>query len=62
VLSVAHGVIRISYAGRTQLSYGDRSSGHYFKAGAYIQSNPSTGDRPSAYGQVVIYRLAFSHH
>ena len=61
-ISVAHGVITVGYAGRTHLTFTNSSSGNYFKAGAYIQSNPSKGDTPSAYGQVVMYQLSFSHH
>jgi len=35
--------------------------GWYFKAGCYPQSNPDRGDRPSAYGEVVIYALTVQH-
>jgi hypothetical protein len=35
--------------------------GWYFKAGCYPQSNPEHGDRPSAYGEVVIYALTVQH-
>lgn len=37
------------------------SSGLYFKAGCYTQSNTSRGDKADAYGQVVIYSLAVTH-
>ncbi|MCG8421674.1 MAG: polysaccharide lyase family 7 protein [Proteobacteria bacterium] len=37
------------------------TSGCYFKAGCYTQSNPSRGDAPSAYGEVEIYDLWVSH-
>ena len=33
----------------------------YFKAGCYLQSNTSTGDLPTAYGQVEITSMALSH-
>jgi poly(beta-D-mannuronate) lyase len=33
----------------------------YFKAGCYLQSNTSTGDLPTAYGQVEITSLTVSH-
>jgi poly(beta-D-mannuronate) lyase len=35
--------------------------GWYFKAGCYPQSNPDRGDRPNAYGEVVIYALTVQH-
>ncbi|HUS20598.1 MAG TPA: polysaccharide lyase family 7 protein [Aeromicrobium sp.] len=35
--------------------------GWYFKSGCYPQSNPDRGDRPSAYGEVVIYALTVQH-
>jgi hypothetical protein len=34
----------------------------YFKAGCYLQSNTSTGDLPTAYGQVEITHLSVSHN
>src|SRR5262249_39075174 len=33
----------------------------YFKAGVYTQSNTSTGDKPTAYGEVIITSLAVMH-
>jgi hypothetical protein len=33
----------------------------YFKAGCYLQSNTSTGDLPTAFGQVEIASLVVSH-
>ena len=33
----------------------------FFKAGCYTQSNPSKGDAPEAYGEVVIYDLRVTH-
>jgi poly(beta-D-mannuronate) lyase len=46
-----HRVVRVDRAG----------SGWYFKAGCYPQSNPERGDRPSAYGEVVVYALTVRH-
>jgi len=37
------------------------ASGCYFKAGVYTQSNPSKGDEPTAYGEVIIYDLSVTH-
>jgi poly(beta-D-mannuronate) lyase len=37
------------------------ASGCYFKAGAYTQSNPSKGDEPTAYGEVIVYDLSVTH-
>jgi poly(beta-D-mannuronate) lyase len=38
-----------------------QAAGCYFKAGCYVQSNTSTGDLPTAFGQVEISRLEISH-
>ncbi|MEZ4288906.1 MAG: polysaccharide lyase family 7 protein [Polyangiales bacterium] len=38
------------------------TSGCYFKAGVYTQSNTSKGDAASAYGEAVLYRLGISHN
>jgi hypothetical protein len=54
---------------RVQLRYNDTQkvdlpltgTGWYFKAGAYVQSNTSTGDQPPAHAQVVIYALTATH-
>lgn len=44
-------VVRVPEVGR----------GWYFKAGCYVQSNPDRGDRPTAFGEVVIYALTVRH-
>jgi hypothetical protein len=36
-------------------------SSWYFKAGAYVQSNPERGDSPGAAGEVVVYSLSVEH-
>jgi len=46
-----HRTVRVAAVGR----------GWYFKAGCYPQSNPDRGDRPTAYGEVVIYALTVRH-
>ena len=44
------------------LQFGNlKGSGWYFKAGCYTQSNPTTGDDPTDYGQVIIYDLSVAH-
>ena len=55
------GHIRISYNGVPKVDYPISSSGDYFKAGCYTQSNTSKGDAPTAYAEVVIYRLEVAH-
>ena len=37
------------------------TGGCFFKAGDYTQSNTSSGDSASAYGQVVIYDIQLQH-
>lgn len=54
----ANGRVQVSYNGALKASLPLSGSGWYWKAGAYVQSNPSKGDAPTAVGQVVVYRLA----
>lgn len=66
-LRAAGGRVRVTYApvaaGRAPVSVevGARCSSCYFKAGAYLQSNPSTGDEADAEGAVTLYRLQVTH-
>ena len=60
-LIAAHGTVKLTYNGETELVFEVSASGMYFKAGAYTQSNPSKGDEPPAIGQVVIYALHVTH-
>ena len=55
------GSIKIFYNGVEKHDYVIDTSGCYFKAGAYTQSNTSKGDEPDAYGEVVIYDLQVTH-
>jgi len=61
-LTAADGRILVYYNGMLKVNFAQVCSGCYFKAGAYLQSNVSYGDRPDAYGEVVIYSLDVSHH
>ena len=49
------------YNGRYIYTHRVSTSGCYFKAGCYTQSNTSQGDSSSAYGEVVIYSLSIRH-
>jgi hypothetical protein len=53
--------VNVYYNGVRDMHQDLPSTGDYFKAGCYTQSNTSHGDAPSAYGQVNIYALAVSH-
>ena len=53
--------ITVSYNGAPVVTVNKVSEGLYFKAGCYTQSNPSKGDSPEAYGEVVIYGLTVRH-
>jgi alginate lyase len=53
--------IECYYNGRYVYTYAVAAACCYFKAGCYTQSNTSTGDLPSAYGEVVIYGLSVTH-
>lgn len=62
-LRAAEGVIDVYYEdlGTPAVSVERDTSGCYFKAGVYTQSNPDKGDEPSAYGEVVISELTVTH-
>jgi poly(beta-D-mannuronate) lyase len=53
--------IRVFYSATPKADITTSGSGWYFKAGSYIQSNPSRGDTPDALGQVVLYSLTVQH-
>jgi hypothetical protein len=55
------GQIYVHYNGAHKVSYARAGGDFYFKAGCYTQSNPSRGDAPGAYGEVIIYSLHVSH-
>jgi hypothetical protein len=59
---VAHdGGVECHYNGRYIYTYSVSTSGCYFKAGCYTQSNTNRGDAPTAYGEVVIHGLSITH-
>jgi hypothetical protein len=53
--------IRIRYNQASVVDVRKAGRGWYFKAGCYVQSNPERGDRPTAFGEVVIYALTLRH-
>jgi hypothetical protein len=55
------GHVDVFYNGAHKVQVPLRASGCYFKAGCYVQSSTSTGDLPTAYGQVEISRLTLVH-
>ncbi len=57
----SNGGIAIYYNGTYMFTYSVSESGLYFKTGDYTQSNTSTGDSATAYGQVVVYGVTVSH-
>jgi hypothetical protein len=57
----AGGYVDVYYNGVQKVHQPMDESGCYFKAGCYVQSNTSTGDLPTAYGQVEVSRLMVSH-
>jgi len=56
-----NGGVECYYNGNYVYTYPVSTSGCYFKAGCYTQSNTSKGDLPTAYGEVVIYNLRITH-
>jgi poly(beta-D-mannuronate) lyase len=55
------GHIEVYYNGELKADIAKKFSGGYFKAGCYTQSNESRGDKPDAYGAVLIYDVAIKH-
>lgn len=68
-ISASAAGIRVTYNGRPQaggaparvVTLPQTGKGWYFKVGCYTQSNPSTGDDPAAYGEVIVYSLTVLH-
>jgi len=60
-IDAAGGHIRVSYNATPKADITTSGSGWYFKAGSYVQSNPSRGDTPDAVGQVLLYSLTVQH-
>jgi hypothetical protein len=53
--------VQVGYNGVVKADLPLSGSTWYFKAGAYVQSNPSKGDATTAAGQVIIYSLEVIH-
>jgi len=60
-ITAADSHIQIFYNGNLAADIPMSGSGWYFKAGAYVLSNPDKGDSPDAEGEVVIYSLRVEH-
>ena len=60
-IEVSNGRIVVHYNNNKKVDYRFNGGGLYFKAGAYLQSNPDKGDQGDAYGEVVIYKLKVDH-
>jgi poly(beta-D-mannuronate) lyase len=60
-ITASGGFADVSYNGVHKIHQRMDASGCYFKAGCYVQSNTSTGDLPTAFGQVEISRLTITH-
>lgn len=58
---IAAGKATVSVDGYPPLIFTGTDSGLYFKAGMYPQSNVAKGEKPSAYGESVIYSLSTTH-
>jgi hypothetical protein len=57
----AGGTVKVWFNGAPKASLPINGAGNYFKAGAYVNSNPEKGADPSDVGQVVIYGLKITH-
>jgi hypothetical protein len=57
----ASGKVDVLYNGEKKAELPLSGSGWYWKVGAYVQSNGSTGDGAGATGEVVVYKADISH-
>lgn len=57
------GHIRVDHGddGSVEVDVARDATGCYFKAGVYTQSNPSRGDLPEAYGEVIVHGIEVTH-
>lgn len=55
------GFVQIFYNGVQVSNDAAAGSTYFFKTGAYVQSNPTKGDAPGAYGEVAIYNVNVTH-
>jgi hypothetical protein len=60
-ITAAGGSVDVFYNGVHKVRQAMAEGNCYFKAGCYVQSNTSTGDEPTAYGQVEISQLIVAH-
>jgi hypothetical protein len=57
----ANGKVDVLYNGEKKAELPLSGSGWYWKVGAYVQSNGSTGDGAGSTGEVVVYKADISH-
>jgi Alginate lyase len=60
-IEATKGHIRVWYDGAMKADLPITATNSYFKAGAYVNSNTSKGEKASAEGQVVVYRATVNH-
>ena len=61
VFEASGGSVRVVHDGAVAAEVASTGTQHYFKAGAYTQTNTSRGDDPAAYGEVVVHAVAVEH-
>lgn len=60
-IEAENGKVKVWYNKELKMDWQVSAEGCYFKAGCYTQSNPSKGDKPESFGEVVIYKLEVRH-
>lgn len=60
-LVTAGGRVLVYYNGALKVEIAQTCNTCYFKAGAYLQDNLRYGDKPSAFGKVVMYSIEVSY-
>ena len=60
-IEASNGHVKVWYNDELKMNWPVNADGCYFKTGCYTQSNPSKGDKPESYGEVIIYNLSVKH-
>jgi hypothetical protein len=60
-VSAQGGHVDVAYNGEVKAHFPVAAERCYFKAGCYLQSSTSTGDKPTAYGQVEVSEMSVTH-
>jgi poly(beta-D-mannuronate) lyase len=57
----SNGIVQVYYNGELKSVSSHTAEGCFFKAGSYPHSNPTFGEAPDAYSEVVVYDVKIQH-